>query len=97
MTSSTAGDRGSAGTDPRRILAMGGGGFTMKERSSALDRLVLELTGKSVPKIAGSTSFQLCLAPASNSPISSRLRSRTDALWKNRPLNCLTSVSAMVA
>lgn len=30
---------------------MGGGGFTMKERSSALDRLVLELTGKSVPKI----------------------------------------------
>jgi dipeptidase E len=30
---------------------MGGGGFTMKERSSALDRLVLELTGKTVPKI----------------------------------------------
>jgi peptidase E len=30
---------------------MGGGGFTMKERSSALDRLVLELTGKSLPKI----------------------------------------------
>jgi dipeptidase E len=30
---------------------MGGGGFTMKELSSALDRLVLELTGKSLPKI----------------------------------------------
>jgi dipeptidase E len=30
---------------------MGGGGFTMQERSPALDRLVLELTGKSVPRI----------------------------------------------
>jgi peptidase E len=30
---------------------MGGGGFTMKEPTSALDRLVLELTGKGVPKI----------------------------------------------
>lgn len=30
---------------------MGGGGFTMRERSSALDRLVLDLTGKSLPKI----------------------------------------------
>lgn len=30
---------------------MGGGGFTMKERGSALDRLVLELTGKRVPKV----------------------------------------------
>ena len=38
-------------TDPRRILAMGGGGFTMQERSPALDRLVLSLTGKAVPKI----------------------------------------------
>ncbi|HEY5187618.1 MAG TPA: peptidase E [Solirubrobacteraceae bacterium] len=37
--------------DPRRILAMGGGGFTMQERSPALDRLVLSLTGKSAPKI----------------------------------------------
>ena len=37
--------------DPRRILAMGGGGFTMQERSPALDRLVLSLTGKAVPKI----------------------------------------------
>ena len=37
--------------DPRRILAMGGGGFTMQERSDALDRFVLELTGKEVPRI----------------------------------------------
>jgi peptidase E len=39
--------------DPRRILAMGGGGFTMHEqdRSDALDRLVLELTGTEVPRI----------------------------------------------
>jgi peptidase E len=35
----------------RRILAMGGGGFTMDERNPALDRLVLALTGKPVPKI----------------------------------------------
>jgi dipeptidase E len=34
-----------------RILAMGGGGFTMNERTPALDRLVLELTGKPVPKV----------------------------------------------
>jgi peptidase E len=39
--------------DPRRILAMGGGGFTMPEhdQSDALDRFVLELTGKAVPRI----------------------------------------------
>jgi dipeptidase E len=39
--------------DSRRILAMGGGGFTMPERdqSGALDRFVLELTGKDVPRI----------------------------------------------
>ncbi|HEX3802960.1 MAG TPA: peptidase E [Solirubrobacteraceae bacterium] len=39
--------------DPRRILAMGGGGFTMPENdhSDALDRFVLELTGKEVPRI----------------------------------------------
>ncbi len=30
---------------------MGGGGFTMAERSPALDRLVLTLSGKAVPKI----------------------------------------------
>jgi dipeptidase E len=32
-------------------MAMGGGGFTMQERSHALDALVLELTGKQVPRI----------------------------------------------
>lgn len=37
--------------DPRRILAMGGGGFTMQERSDALDRLVLALAGTEVPRI----------------------------------------------
>jgi dipeptidase E len=39
--------------DPRRILAMGGGGFTMQDHdhSDALDRLVLELTGKEVPRV----------------------------------------------
>jgi peptidase E len=37
--------------DRRRILAMGGGGFTMQERVPALDRLVLTLTGKPVPRI----------------------------------------------
>ena len=30
---------------------MGGGGFTMQDRSDALDRLVLRLTGKPVPRI----------------------------------------------
>lgn len=39
------------GGDPRRVLAMGGGGFTMDERADGLDRLVLELTGKNVPRI----------------------------------------------
>ena len=29
--------------DPRRILAMGGGGFTMQERCDALDRFVLHI------------------------------------------------------
>jgi dipeptidase E len=37
--------------EQRQILAMGGGGFTMGERSPALDRFVLELTSKSVPRI----------------------------------------------
>jgi dipeptidase E len=32
-------------------MAMGGGGFTMEERTEALDRLVLELTGRDVPRI----------------------------------------------
>jgi dipeptidase E len=40
-----------AGRDPRRILAMGGGGFTMNERTPALDRFVLSLTDRPVPKI----------------------------------------------
>ena len=35
----------------RQILAMGGGGFTMQERTPALDRLVLALTGKPAPRI----------------------------------------------
>ena len=35
----------------QRILAMGGGGFTMQERMPALDQLVLSLTGKPVPRI----------------------------------------------
>jgi dipeptidase E len=39
------------GEDRRRILAMGGGGFTMHERSPALDRLALTLTGKAVPRV----------------------------------------------
>jgi peptidase E len=42
--------QGGRNGDPRRILAMGGGGFTM-ERNGALDRFVLKLTGKEVPKI----------------------------------------------
>ncbi len=39
--------------DPRRILAMGGGGFTMPENdhSDALDRFVLSLTGKEAPRV----------------------------------------------
>jgi peptidase E len=41
----------SFGDDRRRILAMGGGGFTMQEACPALDRLVLTLTGKPVPRI----------------------------------------------
>jgi dipeptidase E len=43
-----SGDRG----DRRRILAMGGGGFTMCERTPSLDRFVLALTRKAVPKIS---------------------------------------------
>jgi dipeptidase E len=41
----------STADDRRQILAMGGGGFTMHEASPALDRLVLSLTGKPVPRI----------------------------------------------
>jgi dipeptidase E len=35
----------------RRILALGGGGFTEAEPSAALDALVLRLTGRRVPRI----------------------------------------------
>jgi dipeptidase E len=38
-------------SEPRRVLAMGGGGFTMHERTPALDRFVLTLTEKPCPKI----------------------------------------------
>lgn len=40
-----------SGADRRRIVAMGGGGFTMNERSVALDRLVLTLTGVALPRV----------------------------------------------
>jgi peptidase E len=40
-----------AGGERRRILAMGGGGFTMQERSLALDSFVLRLSDEPVPKI----------------------------------------------
>jgi dipeptidase E len=39
------------GGDRRRILAMGGGGFTMDDRSPALDRLVLDLAHEAVPRV----------------------------------------------
>ncbi|MDQ6778478.1 MAG: peptidase E [Actinomycetota bacterium] len=38
-------------SDPRLVLAMGGGGFTMYERAPALDRFVLALTKKPCPKV----------------------------------------------
>jgi dipeptidase E len=40
-----------AAGDSRRVLALGGGGFTMNEPSHALDLLVLRLTGRRVPRI----------------------------------------------
>ncbi|MBV8429558.1 MAG: peptidase E [Solirubrobacterales bacterium] len=42
---------GAAGGERRRILALGGGGFTAAEPSAALDALVLRLTGRPIPKI----------------------------------------------
>jgi peptidase E len=42
---------GAGDGDPRRILALGGGGFTTAEPSAALDALVLRLTGRRVPRI----------------------------------------------
>jgi dipeptidase E len=43
--------RGAVGGERRRILAMGGGGFTMDQLAPVLDRFVLTLTGKPVPRI----------------------------------------------
>jgi dipeptidase E len=43
--------RAGGGGDRGVILAMGGGGFTMGERSAALDRFILSLTGKPCPRI----------------------------------------------
>ena len=44
--------RGEAVTvDRRTVLAMGGGGFTMDERSAALDRFALELAAVPVPRV----------------------------------------------
>ncbi len=40
-----------AGADRRRILALGGGGFTAAEPSAALDALVLRMTGRRMPRI----------------------------------------------
>ncbi|HEY2656587.1 MAG TPA: Type 1 glutamine amidotransferase-like domain-containing protein, partial [Solirubrobacteraceae bacterium] len=53
MSSADAHRDSASAPDPRRILAMGGGGFTMRQqdRSDALDRFVLQLTGKEVPRI----------------------------------------------
>jgi dipeptidase E len=47
----TAPAGGCAEGERRRILAMGGGGFTMHDPTPAIDRLVLSLTGKTVPKV----------------------------------------------
>jgi peptidase E len=47
----TASDRREAGPERRQILAMGGGGFTTDDRSPALERYVLTLTGKAIPKV----------------------------------------------
>ena len=44
-------DRAAVALDRRTILAMGGGGFTMDERSPALDRFALELSGAAVPRV----------------------------------------------
>jgi dipeptidase E len=58
---------------------MGGGGFTMPERNPALDRLVLALTGKPVPKI--------CFLPTASGDrgdLAMRFRERFDA-WPCEP------------
>jgi dipeptidase E len=53
------------GPDRRQILAMGGGGFTMGDPSPALDRHVLTLTGKPLPKI--------CFLPTASGDASDQL------------------------
>jgi dipeptidase E len=58
---------------------MGGGGFTMPERNPALDRLVLSLTGKPVPKI--------CFVPTASGDrgdLAMRFRQRFDP-WPCEP------------
>jgi peptidase E len=58
---------------------MGGGGFTMPERNPALDRLVLTLTGKPVPKI--------CFVPTASGDrgdLAMRFRERFDP-WPCEP------------
>ena len=58
---------------------MGGGGFTMPERNPALDRLVLALTGKPVPKI--------CFLPTASGDrgdLAMRFRERFDS-WPCEP------------
>jgi dipeptidase E len=58
---------------------MGGGGFTMPERNPALDRLVLALTGKPVPKI--------CFLPTASGDrgdLAMRFRERFDP-WPCEP------------
>jgi dipeptidase E len=58
---------------------MGGGGFTMPERNPALDRLVLSLTGKPVPKI--------CFLPTASGDrgdLAMRFRERFDP-WPCEP------------
>jgi peptidase E len=63
---SSAGRRGAGADRPRQqILAMGGGGFTMGEVSPALDRHVLALTGKPLPKI--------CFLPTASGDASEQL------------------------
>jgi dipeptidase E len=58
---------------------MGGGGFTMQERSTALDRLVLELTARPLPRI--------CFLPTASGDQREQVRAfheRFDA-WPCRP------------
>jgi dipeptidase E len=57
-------------SDPRTILAMGGGGFTMEPDNPALDDLVLELAGVPEPRI-------LFLPTASGDPVAQITAFRT--------------------